>query len=108
VHRPAGKDHSAVLAFSSELDEWLDSRPVRQAMHPGLAQNSLAEVAGPDLQALVSRTEAMLERLDTLLARNDQVHRQLSELLLGLAEERVRRELRSNHRSRRAEAGAAA
>src|SRR4051812_41766571 len=30
VHRPAGKDHSAVVAFSSELDQWLDSRPVRQ------------------------------------------------------------------------------
>jgi hypothetical protein len=31
VHRPRGKDRSAVLAFSHELDQWLVSTPVRNA-----------------------------------------------------------------------------
>lgn len=29
VHRPAGKDRSAVLALSDELDRWLNNTPKR-------------------------------------------------------------------------------
>jgi transposase len=31
VHRPKGKDRSAVLAFPEELDQWLQQTPVRSA-----------------------------------------------------------------------------
>ena len=31
VHRPKGKDRSAVLAFPEELDKWLQQTPVRSA-----------------------------------------------------------------------------
>ena len=105
VHRPAGKDHSAVLAFSSELDQWLDSRPVRFAA-------SLASEGAPDRQSaqvemLLTRAEAVLQRLESILNRADETQRKLAETLDVLAEnESARRELR-NVRSRRLEAGAA-
>jgi hypothetical protein len=104
VHRPAGKDHSAVLAFSSELDQWLDSRPVRFAtsLNPHSMQDSQSQV-----QALLTRAEAFLQRLESILNRADETQRKLAEILDVLAEnESARRELR-NVRSRRLEAGAA-
>lgn len=107
VHRPAGKDHSAVLAFSSELDEWLDSRPVRNAM-----SSELKIVQGPDpqmaeIQALLIKADAILQKLEALVRRNDEMQRKLADTFVSLAEERGRRELRGNGRSQRAEAGAA-
>lgn len=107
VHRPAGKDHSAVLAFSSELDEWLNSRPVRQVMHPDLqlVLNSNREL--PELQAFLIKAESMLQKLDTLARRHDEMQRKLADILLSLAEESSRRDLRGNGRPQRAEAGAA-
>jgi len=104
VHRPAGKDHSAVLAFSSELDQWLDSRPLRHATD-GSAQPANSEAL--QLQTLLARTEVVLQRLEALVARADESHRKLAQNLEVLAEnEAVRRELRAV-RSRRVEAGAA-
>src|SRR5215469_10841808 len=67
VHRPAGKDHSAVLAFSSELDEWLNSRPVRQAIHPELTLVPNPDRQIPEIQNFLVKAEAMLQRLETLL-----------------------------------------
>lgn len=105
VHRPAGKDHSAVLAFSSELDQWLDSRPVR------FATSVIAEGA-PDrpsaqVQILLTRAEGVLQRLESVLNRSDEMQRKLAEALDVLAENgSARRELR-NVRARRLEAGAA-
>ena len=104
VHRPAGKDHSAVLAFSSELDQWLDSRPVRfgTSLNPDSTQDNQSQV-----QALLTRAEAFLQRLESILNRADETQRKLAETLDVLAEnESARRELR-NVRSRRLEAGAA-
>ena len=105
VHRPAGKDHSAVLAFSSELDQWLDSRPVRfgtSVIGDGAPDRPSAQV-----QMLLTRAEAVLQRLESILNRADETQRKLAETLDVLAEnESARRELR-NGRSRRLEAGAA-
>jgi len=28
IHRPSGKEHSSVLAFADELDEWLRNSPI--------------------------------------------------------------------------------
>lgn len=105
VHRPAGKDHSAVLAFSSELDQWLDSRPVRFGTSVNL--ESASDRQSAQVQALLTRAEAALQRLESILNRADETQRKLAETLDVLAEnESARRELRSV-RSRRVEAGAA-
>ena len=105
VHRPAGKDHSAVLAFSSELDQWLDSRPVRFATT--LNGESSQDRQSIQVQALLTRSEAVLQRLESILNRADETQRKLAETLDVLADnESARRELR-NVRSRRVEAGAA-
>ena len=34
VHRPAGRNRSAVYALPSEIDGWLQSRPVRDGLAP--------------------------------------------------------------------------
>ena len=104
VHRPAGKDHSAVLAFSSELDQWLDSRPVRFG---NLNPESGSDRQSVQAQALLTRAEAVLQRLESILNRADETQRKLAETLDIITEsESVRRELRTL-RSRRVEAGAA-
>ena len=76
VHRPAGRDHSAVLAFSNELDQWLDSRPVRQATP--LAADGSSAAPLEELRALLSRAEILLEKLESVLSRSDEMHRRLS------------------------------
>src|SRR5690242_10703990 len=105
VHRPAGKDHSAVLAFSSELDQWLDSRPVRFGMN--FSPEASQDRQSGQVQALLARAETVLERLESILSRADETQRKLAEVLEVLAEtESARSDLR-NVRSRRLEAGAA-
>lgn len=105
VHRPAGKDHSAVLAFSSELDQWLDSRPVR--FGASVIANGAPDRQSAQVQTLLTRAEAVLQRLETILNRADETQRKLAETLDVLAEnESARRELQ-NGRARRLEAGAA-
>lgn len=105
IHRPAGKDHSAVLAFSSELDQWLDNRPVR---YPA---NSVLEAAADghsvQVQALLARAEVMLQKIEALVVRADETQQKLSKALEAAAErEKVQPEVR-NTRSHRVEAGAA-
>jgi len=105
VHRPAGKDHSAVLAFSSELDQWLDSRPVR--FGTTLNTDSTQDRQSAQVQALLTRAEGVLQRLESILNRADETQRKLAEALDAFADnEGARRELRST-RARRLEAGAA-
>lgn len=105
VHRPAGKDHSAVLAFSSELDQWLDSRPVRFA--PSVIAEGAPDRPSAQVQILLTRAEGVLQRLESVLNRSDEMQRKLAEALDVLAENgSARRELR-NVRARRLEAGAA-
>ena len=36
IHRPAGKQRSAVLAFADEIDAWLNRAPRRQQVEPVL------------------------------------------------------------------------
>src|SRR5689334_23120920 len=104
VHRPAGKDHSAVLAFSSELDQWLDSRPIR--FGASITADGTSDHQSVQVQMLLTRAEAVLQRLESILNRADETQQKLAETLDALAEnESVRRELR-NVRSRRLEAGA--
>ncbi|HWC15744.1 MAG TPA: hypothetical protein VG498_01965 [Terriglobales bacterium] len=105
IHRPAGKDHSAVLAFSSELDQWLDSRPVRYPAVP--SSNQPVDTQTAQVQALLARADAMLLKIESLLSRADETQQRLLEALEAVAErERVQRELRAA-RSRQVEAGAA-
>ena len=106
IHRPSGKDHSAVLAFSSELDQWLNSRPMRQSMHSELLLVSTASPQLLQVQALLAKAEVMLQKLDALCRRNDEIQQKLS-LILDIAEERSRRNLPSAAADRGKEIGAA-
>ena len=96
-----------MLAFSSELDQWLDSRPLREPMRserqPAAAHTSQAS----DMKALLSTAETILQKMDSLLLRTDEMHRKLSDAVDGMLEDRTRRDLRASTRARRIEAGAA-
>jgi hypothetical protein len=93
VHRPAGKDHSAVLAFSSELDDWLNSRPVRQAMQP--EPISLVQRESSELRNLLTRAEEMLAKIELLVARNEAMQRELARAIESLSTlEKSRRDVR--------------
>ena len=107
VHRPAGKDHSAVLAFSSELDEWLDKRPLRQGVQLVGSEDGNSNPHSEQMQAFLLKAEAILQKLENLLLQGEETQRQVSEILGTLDEDKARRLLRAEDRSRRAEAGAA-
>jgi len=102
IHRPAGKDHSAVLAFSSELDQWLDSRPVRYPTisHP----NQVPDAQTLQVHALLTRAEDMLQKIESLLVRADETQRRLAEALEEVA---ARERVDGGARGRGLEAGAA-
>jgi len=102
IHRPAGKDHSAVLAFSSELDQWLDSRPVRYPTisHP----NQVPDAQTLQVHALLTRAEDMLQKIESLLVRADETQRRLAEALEEVA---ARERVDGGARGRGFEAGAA-
>jgi hypothetical protein len=94
VHRPAGKEHSAVLAFSSELDDWLNSRPVRQAMQADGMSVAQGDRGLADLRKLVTRTEEILAKVEVLMSRNDAMQRELARAVESLSTiEKSRREI---------------
>lgn len=80
VHRPAGKDHGAVLAFSPELDEWLNSRPLR---HLSGNECQVAEVTleSRDLQQIDLKLESILLKVEALTSRVDEISQQLNAVL---------------------------
>ena len=81
VHRPSGRDHSAVLAFSTELDQWLDSRPLRQGLTL-IGESLSSHSPASEIQMLLSRAEVLLEKLESVLSRSEEMHRRLS-LVIG-------------------------
>lgn len=105
VHRPSGRDHSAVLAFSSELDQWLDSCPVRQTLPGGEELLSIAGSPVSEIQALLSRAEVLLEKLESVLSRSEEMHRRLS-LAINSVSTEIRNDLDGDviHQDTRAEA----
>jgi hypothetical protein len=100
VHRPAGKDHSAVLAFSSELDEWLNRDAVRNS---SALPTHLAFDPAP-MQSLLAQADHLLQRCETLILRNEDVSRKLSIIAESLGR---KTEVDTEKSSRRSEAGAA-
>ncbi len=81
VHRPAGKDHGAVLAFSPELDEWLNSRPLRHLSGNGSPVTEVPLSASRELQQIELKLEAILLKIETLTSRVDEMSQQLNAVL---------------------------
>jgi len=102
VHRPAGKDHSAVLAFSSELDQWLDRRPLRNTS--SFETSPALDIAL--LQSLLAKAEVLLQRCETLLLRNEELSNKVSAIAEILNDEQLHKG-QPRTSSRRVEAGAA-
>ena len=107
VHRPSGRDHSAVLAFANELDQWLDSRPVRQGMFADGVSLSIAGASAAEMQSLLGRAEVLLEKLESLLLRSEEMHRRLSLTLERAADEQIQRDLHADQSLQNAQAEAA-
>ena len=63
VHRPKGKDRSAVLAFPAELDQWLLKTPVRYGDHL-FTPAPLEETGNPFRQASELRAQIRQLRED--------------------------------------------
>lgn len=102
VHRPAGKDHSAVLAFSSELDQWLDRRPLRNTSF--FETSPALDIAL--LQSLLDKAEVLLQRCETLLLRHEELSNRVSAIAEILNDEQLQKD-QPKTSSRRVEAGAA-
>jgi hypothetical protein len=74
VHRPAGKDHSAVLAFSTELDQWLDSRPMREFSGERAA---LSAESSASIDDFMVKADSILSRIEELASHTERLERKL-------------------------------
>ena len=92
VHRPKGKDRSAVLAFPEELDQWLQKTPVRSATKFADPQPGGREVtpAAPtrhpnlliqDVRLTSARSQKLLESLVKAAGRHQALTTSLCETL---------------------------
>lgn len=84
VHRPKGKDRSAVLAFREELDQWLRSTAVRSN---GNGNGHAVPASASELLALGLQLQTLSERL---LASSDRRQRPEAERLVRAVREIVR------------------
>ena len=88
VHRPRGKDRSAVIALASELDSWLRRTPV------GTKGNGSADEAAPTPEigaVLLDLARDLLVHGERLVEMDQQRRPEVKKLLQGLRE--VEREL---------------
>ena len=81
VHRPAGKDRSAVLAFTDELDAWLAGTPRRstgqalqnpnylEAQRQTLAITARAKMNREEAQAAHQRSRAQTDRVRAMIQK---------------------------------------
>jgi len=67
VHRPAGKDRSAVLAFSDEIDAWLSHAPTRPSL------NSEGHTSGKQHLIETERYHALTIKAKTTRQRAEKV-----------------------------------
>lgn len=58
IHRPSGKERSAVLAFTDEIDEWLRNTPIRN----GVPSNGRASVVVTKVFVFENDRERDLQR----------------------------------------------
>src|SRR3954470_19244296 len=86
VRRPRGKSRSAVIAFRSELDQWLRRAPgemlqQEQAVEPAPARRTTPEHTTPESQAkLHNNTTRLVGRTQMLLSRSTNLCEQLKNL----------------------------
>lgn len=83
VHRPHGKSRSAVIAFRSELDQWLHRAPgeLLQQEHTEEAANSEARRARLARQAkLHDKTTVLINKSKVLLSRSCSLCNNLKDL----------------------------
>jgi hypothetical protein len=84
VHRPKGKDRSAVLAFPAEIDRWLHRTPVRGQVHkltvsaPAEPQPRIAEARPGSHVALMRESLARSRRLLAALHEEARRHQTLT------------------------------
>jgi DNA-binding transcriptional regulator YiaG len=66
VHRPRGKDRSAVLAISAELDRWLAATPIRAAaaVNGGGLRHTI------DIDAVRDKNRVLRDRLAQTMQAN--------------------------------------
>ncbi len=68
VHRPKGKDRSAVLAFSSEIDDWFHRTPVRNPLVFSSETRARLETAARLRQELVNQVRQQQEAVRRVIS----------------------------------------
>ena len=98
VHRPKGKDRSAVLAFPEELNAWLQQTPVRSATmfaDPQPVRREAAPARDPnlliqDVRLTSARSQKLLESLMQAAGRHQALTASLWETLIKITRRSAR------------------
>ena len=100
IHRPKGKDRSAVLAFPEELNQWLQKTPVRSAEMFAGPKPAGGEATTPtrdhnlliqDVRQTSARSQKLMESLVQAAGRHQALTASLCETLNKITRRGARR-----------------
>ncbi len=77
VHRPAGKERSAVVAFAAELDAWLQSERTQVTLGMKTLSFGLQQAPSEQLQRMRLETNRLYRQTDELMIRHNQLNEHL-------------------------------
>jgi hypothetical protein len=72
VHRPRGKERSAVMAFASEIDEWLRNTPIENTVAP-----HVPEAFSRRCTEFHKKSELLIQRARLLISNSQKLQKQI-------------------------------
>lgn len=76
IHRPRGKERSAVLAFASEIDEWLMNTPIEAT-----SGNEISDSVGRRFAEFYKKTEMLMARARLLMSNSQKLQEQINQAI---------------------------
>lgn len=99
IRRPAGTPRSAVLAFSAEIDLWLDKSPMKTEAEPTIAIRIVGEIVSHEhrsshitsVQSVYSKAKLQQQRAEQMKLRLQKTHDLVAEMTAALQKSRLAR-----------------
>ena len=99
IRRPAGTPRSAVLAFSAEIDMWLDKSPMKAEAEPTVAIRIAGEIVtreartnhATSVHSVYSKAKLQQQRAEQMALRLRKTHELVAEMTASLQKSRLAR-----------------
>jgi hypothetical protein len=99
IRRPAGTPRSAVLAFSAEIDRWLDKSPMKSEAEPTAAIRIAGEIRSDEprtdhatgAQSVYSKAKLQRQRAEQMRLQLQKTHELVAEMTASVQKSRLAR-----------------